>query len=192
MKKQIENIKKQAKSEAMKSSLVILGAVGGLVLAKAVKKFTADRPSLDAIAKYGVPALLAGGGFILASATDEKSNAKYLGYGLATAGVIDGLRIIPVAKEWLSGVLGEVEIPAASAFYTESEERQKLINGFGLGDLPVGNASMQEVQGMGVTLPDLDGLGFNPSIMEGLGYNADQTDMGYNASQTDDDIKGIL
>lgn len=192
MKKHIENIKKQAKDEAMKTGLVILGAVGGLVLAKAAKKITADRPSLDAIAKYGIPALLAGGGFILASATGEKNKAKYFGYGLATAGVIDGLKLIPVAKDWLSGILGDVEIPAASAFYTESEERQKLINGFGLGDLPVGNASMQEVQGMGVTLPDLDGLGFNPSIMEGLGYNADQTNLGYNAAQTDDDVKGIL
>lgn len=183
MKKQIENIKQQAKAESMKAGLVILGAVGGLVLAKAAKKFTANHPSLDAIAKYGIPALLAGGGFLIAAATDKDNKAKYLGYGLTAAGVIDGIRLIPVAKEWVSGILGEADIPAASAFYTESEERQKLISGFGLGDLPVGTASMQDVQGMGVNLPDLDGLGYNPSIVEGLGYNA---------SQTDEDIRGIL
>lgn len=192
MKKSIENIKKQAKGEAMKSGLVILGAVGGMVLSHFARKFTASHPTMDAVAKYGIPALLAGGGFILAAATEEKSKVKYLGYGLAVAGAVEGIKIIPVAKEWVSGLLGDTEIPAASAFYTESEERQKLISGFGLGDLPVGDASMQEVQGMGVSLPDLDGLGFNPSIMEGFGYNADQTDLGYNAAQTDDDVKGIL
>lgn len=192
MKNHIEKIKRQAKDEAMKTGLVILGAVGGLVLAKFTRKYTAEHPTMDAVAKYGIPALLAGGGFIIAAATDTNSKAKYFGYGLAVAGSIEGIKIIPVAKDYLSGILGETDIPAASAFYTESEERQKQINGFGLASLPVGNASMEDVQGMGVTLPDLDGLGFNESIIEGFGYNGDQVDLGYNASQTDDDIKGIL
>jgi hypothetical protein len=192
MKKHIEKIKRQAKDEAMKTGLVILGAVGGLVLSKFARKYTAEHPTMDAVAKYGIPALLAGGGFILAAATDTNSKAKYFGYGLSVAGAIEGIKIIPVAKDYLSGILGETDINAASAFYTESEERQKQISGFGLASLPVGNASMQEVQGLGVNLPELEGLGYNESIVEGLGYNADQTDLGFNASQTDDDFKGIL
>lgn len=192
MKKHIEKIKRQAKDEAMKSGLIILGAVSGFVLAKVARKYTAEHPTMDAVAKYGIPALLAGGGFILSAATDTNSKGKYFGYGLAVAGSIEGISLLPFAKDYLPSFLGQTDIDAASAFYTESEERQKQINGFGLASLPVGNASMQEVQGMGVNLPDLEGLGYNEAIVEGLGYNADQTDLGFNASQTDDDIKGIL
>ena len=191
MNKHIERIKKQAQDEAMKAGLVVIGAVGGLLAAKGIRKLTQEHPSFDAVAQYAIPILMAGGGILIASATEEKSKLKYLGYGLTVAGSIEGVKLIPIAKDYLSGILGETDIPAASAFYTESEERQKLINGFGLSSLPIGNAIMQEVSGNDVRLPDLEGLGYNPAQTE-LGYNPDQTDLGYNPSQTDDDIKGIL
>lgn len=193
MKKHIEKIKRQALQESQKAGLVILGAVGGLLAAKGLRKLTEDKPQFDAIAQYSIPVLMAGGGFLLTTVTDEKSKLKYLGYGLEVAGTIEGVKLIPVAKEYLSGFLGETDIPAASAFYTESEERQKLINGFGLSSLPIGNASMQEMSGNDVRLPDLDGLGYNADQVEGLGYNESQVEgLGYNASQTGDDLSGII
>lgn len=138
------------------------------------------KPNLSAF--YALPLLFAGGGIIIAAATDANSKAKYLGYGLAVAGGFEGIKIIPVAKDYLSGILGETEIPAASAFYTESEEREKLMNGFGLSALPVGNASMQEVASIQSNLPDLEGS-----------ENTGNEDLGYNASQTDDEeVRGIL
>lgn len=188
MKKHIENIKRQALEESQKASLVILGAVGGLLIAKGIRKLTEEHPQLNSIAQYATPFVMAGGGFLITTLTDEKSKAKYFGYGLEVAGTIEGIKLIPIAKEYLSGILGETEIPAASAFYTESEERQKLMNGFGLSSLPIGNASMQEVSSNDVRLPDLDGLGEH----EDLGYNPAQTDLGYNPAQTDDDLRGIL
>ncbi|OFY86584.1 MAG: hypothetical protein A3F72_08900 [Bacteroidetes bacterium RIFCSPLOWO2_12_FULL_35_15] len=182
MNKHIEKIKKQALDEAMKTGLVLIGAVSGTLAIKGIRKFTEEHPTMDAVAEYALPLLFAGGGIIIAAATDANSKAKYFGYGLAVAGGFEGIKIIPVAKDYLSGILGETEIPAASAFYTESEEREKLMNGFGLSALPVGNASMQEVASIQSNLPDLEGA-----------ENIGNEDLGYNASQTDDEeIKGIL
>lgn len=187
MKKHIENIKRQAKDESMKGLYVIIGAVGGLLAAKGLKKLTEDKPSIDAITKYIIPAVLGGGGFILTTATESNSKLKYFGYGLEVAGIIEGVKLIPVAKEFLLSGLGDTEIPAATAFYTESES-QKLISGIGLSALPIGSASMREAMRSDMQLPDLEGANDN----EDLGYNPSQTDLGYNASQTDDDLNGIL
>lgn len=170
------NFTKQYKHEGAKAGLIILGAVGGVLIAKAVRKYTEDKPSLDAVAQYLNPIMLAGGGFILTSVTDEKSVLKGLGYGLVGAGAFEGIKLIPVAKEFLSGILGETEIPAASAFLTESQEREKLMSGFGLSALPVGNASMQEVSGIKTRLPELEATENNSDISGNLGYNSSYTD----------------
>lgn len=170
MKKYIEKIKRQANDEAMKSGLVVIGAVGGLLLAKGLNKLTEDQPNINSVVKYATPILLAGGGFILASATDQNQNVKYFGYGLTVAGTIEGVKLIPVAKEYLSGILGDTEISAANAFLTESEERQKLMNGFGMTSLPVGKATLQNANNYETNLPELEGA------VEGLGYNSSTTD----------------
>lgn len=184
MKKQLENIKKQARSEAMKTGLVILGAVGGVFLSKGIRKLTANHPKLDAITKYALPFVLGGGGFVLAAATDEKSKAKYLGYGLTVAGVIEGIVVFTGNKDILFGILGETEIPAANAFYTESTERQNIMSGFGLSSLPVGNATLQEAPTTETRLPELEGATDN-----------DTQDLGFNISATedvDDKLNGII
>jgi hypothetical protein len=184
MNKYIEKIKKDALDEAMKTGLVILGAVGGSFAIKGIRKLTADNPTWDAVAEYALPVLFAGGGIIIAAATDNNSKVKYFGYGLAVAGGYEGIKLIPVAKEYLSGILSSMEIPAASAFYTENEEREKLMNGFGLSALPVGNASMSEAPELDARLPELEGVA-STDDSEDLGYNGEAT------SDTDD-IKGIL
>lgn len=181
MKNSIERIKKQYKDEALKTFLVIIGAVGGSFAIKGIRKLTADSPTIDAIAEYGLPILFAGSGFLIAAATEPNSKAKYFGYGLVAAGGIEGIKIIPAAKEYLSG-LGETEIPAASAYYTESEERQKLMSGFGLASLPVGNVMMQEASAMDTNLPELEGAEERES--EDLGYNGEAT--------SEADLNGIL
>ncbi len=183
MNKHLEKIRKNALAEAKKSSLVIIGAVGGLLVAKGIRKFTEDKPTLDTVAKYSVPLLMGGGGFLITTMTDAKSNAKYVGYGLMAAGTIEGIKLIPVAKEFLSGILGDNEIPAANAFYTESAEREAIMSGFGLSALPVGKASMQDAQIFETRLPELEGA-----------ENERSEDLGYNPSTTDDAdaFKGIL
>lgn len=177
MKKIIENIRKQAKNESMKAGLVVIGAVGGIVTNKLLNKVTADQPMINAIVKYGYPTLLLGGGFILSSATEPNSKLKYLGYGLTAAGIWEGVNVIPFVKEQLSGILGDIEIPAANAFLTESEERQKIMNGFGMTTLPVGKATLQSPNDFEPNLPELQG-----------------SDLGYNGSATDDvdPVSGIL
>lgn len=181
MNKHIERIKEQALDEAMRTGFVILGALSGTFAIKGIRKFTADNPSMDAVAEYVLPVLFAGGGILIASATEPNSKAKYFGYGLAAAGGIEGIKIIPIAKEYLSG-LGETEIPAASAYYTESEERQKLMEGFGLASLPVGNVMMQEASATETNLPELEGAEERES--EDLGYNGEAT--------SEADLSGIL
>jgi hypothetical protein len=181
MNKHIEKIKKQALDEAMKTGLVILGAVSGTLAIKGIRKLTEENPTWDAVAEYALPVLFAGGGIIIAAATDTNSKIKYIGYGLAVAGGYEGIKIIPVAKEYLSGILGETEIPAASAFYTENDNREKLMDGFGMSSLPIGNASLQAVPLTEMDLPELEGMA------EEQGEN-----LGYNSAQTGDDVKGII
>ena len=103
--------------------------------------------------------------------TENNSKLKYFGYGLEVAGVIEGVKLIPVAKEFLFSGLGDTEIPAATAFYTESES-QKVINGVGLSALPIANATLREAARTEMQLPDLEGaantedLGYNPAQIE--------------------------
>lgn len=178
MKARIEKIKKDIKDEAMKAGLVILGAVTGAAVAKGLRKATESKPQLSSIVSYATPFLLGGGGIIIAAATEDKSKAKYFGYGLAVAGTFEGIKLIPVAKDMLSGIFGNSEIPAANAFYTESEERDKIMSGFGLAALPIGTTTMQDAVSFETRLPELeesvqkeDNLGFNPSATNDVDIN---------------------
>jgi len=181
MKKQIERIKQQAKAEAQKSGLVILGAVGGIVSANLLDKLTATQPTLNTVVKYGFPALLAGGGFILSSATEPNSKAKYLGYGLQVAGWVKGVQLIPFAKDYLQGVLGDIAVPEANQYLTENEERDKLLKGLGTTAPPVNNSIMQEAGAYTTRLPELE----TADSMNGLGFNPGATDDA-------DEFKGII
>jgi len=172
MKKQIERIKQQAKAEAQKSGLVILGAVSGVVSANLLDKLTSSYPTLNTVVKYGCPALLAGGGFILSTATEPNSKAKYFGYGLQVAGVFKGVQLIPFAKDYLQGILGDIAVPEANEYLTENEERNKLLKGLGSASLPVSNSTMQDAVAYTTRLPELEtadnfgGLGFNPGATD--------------------------
>lgn len=184
MKKRIENIKRNAKDEGMKTLMVVLGAITGTLAAKGIRKITESKPQLSAIANYATPLLLGGGGFILAAGTEKtEEKIKYFGYGLTVAGTYEGIKLIPVVKDILNGVLGNTEIPAANAFYTESEERGRIMEGFGLAALPVGSTVLQDATGYETNLPQLD----ETNTYQGTG------NLGFNPSATDDvDLSGIV
>ncbi len=181
MSKHLDKIKKQFKQETIKTFWVVLGTVGGLFTIKGIRKYTEDKETLDKIAEWVLPIVFGSGGFLLTTLTDENSKAKYLGYGLIAAGTIEGIKIIPAAKDFL-GSIGTTEIPAADAYYSESEERQKLMNGFGLSELPMGNASIQDAMSYSTDLPELQGA-----------EESTNEDLGYTGSQTEDvDLNGII
>jgi hypothetical protein len=198
MNAKIEKIKKRYVSELGKAGIVAVSTVGGLFLIHGIRKWTASHPKTDAIAKYAVPTVMILGGALVAAALDENNKFKYVGYGLATAGAVNVLNQSDTVKQYLSGISGETQIPAENAFYTESEQRQNLVNGLGLAALPVGNAVMQEYGSTELNLPEINGVEDEPALLgsddpsllgddenEGLGYNGD-------ATEDVDPLNGIL
>jgi hypothetical protein len=185
MNKYIDRIQKQALKEVTKGGLVIVGAVSGMILTKGLDKLTENDPTLNAVVKYGMPLVLGGSGFIMTSATEENSKVKYLGYGLEAAAFIEGIKLIPVVGDYLNGILGNTEIPAANAFLTENEDRERLMQGFGMLNLPIGKAVMQDTPAYETNLPSLN---------ENEDNKEDDNDLGYSGSITEDSdqVSGIL
>lgn len=188
MKKRIEIIKKNAVDETKKVGLVILGFIGGKALAYGIDKLVEKYPDYEMHAKIAKPVVLGGGGLLLSfGTTEDEVLAKYLGYGLVTAGTFEGLKLIPFAKDILGG-FGD-----GNTYYTEGDKPLKLGN-FGLNNLPIASYNLQDAPMMRFDLPVLDekvgNLGYNPAQND-LGYNPAQNDLGYNPSQTDD-VSGIL
>jgi hypothetical protein len=175
----IKITKERVKKEWPKATLIVVGAGVGLGLSKLSRWLTEDQPTMNAIASYAMPPILAGGGFLLCAGTEDDNTLKYFGYGLATAGVIDGVRLLPFGKDFLSGILGNAEISADKEFLNESEERRKMMGSFGQNALPVGKASMQLPDAYKTELPELAAT--EDSTEEGNG-----SDLGYNGSFTDD------
>ena len=193
MKKRIEIIKKNAVDETKKVGMVILGFIGGKGLAYGIDKLVEKYPDYEMAAKIAKPVVLGGGGLLLSfGTTEDEVLAKYFGYGLATAGTIEGLKLIPFAKDFLGG-FGE----NINTFYTESDKPALELGNFGLNNLPISSYNLQDAPEMRIELPVLDekvgNLGYNPAQVD-LGYNPAQTEingLGYNPSQTDD-VSGII
>lgn len=189
MKKRIEIIKKNAVDESKKAGLIILGFIGGKGLAYGIDKFVEKYPDYEMAAKIAKPVVLGGGGLLLSfGTTDDELLAKYFGYGLATAGAVEGLKLIPFTKEFLGG-FGET-----TTYYTEGDRPVLDLGSFGLNNLPISSYNLQEAPMMKIDLPVLDekigNLGYNPAQND-LGYNPAQNDLGFNPSQTDD-ISGVI
>lgn len=190
MKKRFAIAKKNFKSESKKLTMVLLGFAGGTVIAKGLDWLATKYPQMDLAIKIAKPTLLAGGGLILSyGTTDDELIAKHLGYGFTIAGVYDGVKMIPVAKEFLSGFDG-----IANTYYTESDKPPLDLGTFGLNALPVKSFSTEDAPTVEIKLPD---LGYNKDQVEGLGYNKDQVE-GFNPDQTDmsgaddEEVHGIL
>src|SRR4051794_5367025 len=105
MKNQIANIKRNWKNESKKAAFVIVGFVSGQVIARGFDWLAGKVPQFESVIRYGKPLFLAGGGWLLSSATNEQQlEVKYFGYGLQTAGAFEGIKLIPIAKDFLSGM----------------------------------------------------------------------------------------
>lgn len=183
--KAIENIKKNFIPESQKSGMVILGLVAGKVAGKLIDMLIEKYPNIESWAKIVKPIAIGGGGLIIASIMEKDSKVKYIGYGVAGAGVLEGIKLIPVAGEFLSGL----EETPPSAYYTENEFGKLELGSFGLAALPVQNMSLQEASTFTPELPDLEGITEAGNTYEEISGS----DLGYNPSQTEDtDIHGIL
>lgn len=181
MKKRVQNIKNQAADEAKKVGFTILGFATGLAISKGMQQISTKYPQMEPFVKYATPILLAGGGFVLSAATEkDEIAAKHIGYGLTTAGVFDGIKLIPVAKDFLSGLDGEI----GRSYYVENDKPILELGEFGINALPMKSLDMQSAPTMQIELPELEGT-------ENINGTSD---LGYNSSYTDDadTVSGII
>lgn len=183
MKKQIENIKRNWKNESKKAAFVILGFVGGQALSKGIDWLAQKYPQLGPAVKYGKPVVLAGGGWILTNATSGDQLAlKYIGYGLQTSAVFEGIKLIPIAKDFLSGIEGSIE----GAYYMENEKPLLELGEFGINALPIKSLDMENAPEVKLDLPELDGLNLENTI--GSDGTISGADLGYDPER----FEGIL
>lgn len=183
MKKQIENIKKQAVEETKKVLFVILGFTTGTAIAKGAKMLGEKYPQLQPYMQYATPILLAGGGWVISAASEkEASMMKHIGYGLTTSGVFEGVKLVPVVKDFLSGLEGNL----GRTYYMENDKPILELGEFGINALPMKTMDIQDAPMVKIELPELEGA-------NNLGYNSSITDLGYSGSITDDaDMSGII
>ena len=173
MKKRIENIKRQAGDEGKKVLMVVLGFASGAAIAKGMDMLSEKFPEAEPFVKYARPILLSGGGFLISAATtNEEKHLKHFGYGLVAAGAFEGLKLIPIAKDYLS--LSGIDNNMATTYYTESNSNLEL-GSFGLNALPIKSFEMEEAPSFSLNLPVLDN-NTNFSGNNSFGYNGDVTD----------------
>lgn len=183
MKKRIENIRKQAGDETKKVLFVLLGFATGAAIAKGARFIGDKYPQMQPYMQYATPILLAGGGWVISAASEKEEIAiKHIGYGLATSGVYEGVRLVPVVKDFLSGLEGNL----GRTYYMENDKPILELGEFGINSLPMKSMEMQDAPMVKIELPELEGA-------KNLGYNKSITDLGYSSSATDDvDLSGLL
>lgn len=173
MKKRIENIKKQYAKEGKRLLFVVAGFVAGRAFASGMDWLASKYPEHENWFKYSKAPALGVGGFLLTAASDSDAEfAKHFGYGMTASAAFEGIRIIPVAKDYLGSINFE------PTYYREDEKPALQIGDFGIKSLPVKSVEIGEVKALDVDLPELEGTG---------------SDLGYNKSATTDtDVTGII
>jgi hypothetical protein len=177
MKNQIANIKRNYKSESMKTLFVLVGFLSGQALAKGFDWLAGKYPQFESIIKYGKPIVISGGGWLLSSATADKSTElKHMGYGLSAAGGFEGIKLIPIAKSFFEGESGTPGV--SGTYYMESEKPMLELGQFGINALPIKSLDMDTAPETRLELPVLEGgeeenisgsdLGYDPERFEGL------------------------
>ncbi len=188
MKKRLELIKRNYKTELQKTLFVVIGFTGGLLISRGIKKATAERPNLKKVVDYGTPVLLSVTGIALSSGSEEKEKTRYIGYGLTASGVLELIRVLPIGEKLLSGT---DEIPS-----------QYLMEGFrglsadetDLSEIAIQGTSVEAAEEQFTNLPDLGGndLGFNPEQTADVHRNS-FNGLAFNPQQTADvDMQGII
>jgi hypothetical protein len=177
MKKRIENIKKNYKSDSQKTLFLVLGFVSGAAISKGLDWLAGKYPQYESTIRYGKPIAIGGGGWLLSASSNENETfLKYSGFGLATAGAFEGIKLLPVAKEYLSGI----ESGIGKTYYMEEDKPLLNLGDFGINALPVKNVSMENAPRIKVDLPDLEGA-----------YNI-KDDIGKIKESNEDIISGLL
>lgn len=182
MKNRIENIKKQYADEGKKVFMVVLGFASGAAISKGLELLSEKYPQVEPFVKYAKPFVLGGGGYLISAATtNEEKGLKSFGYGLVASGAFEGLKLIPIAKDYLS-LSGLGDIP--TTYYTENNNSNLELGNFGLNAIPLQSFEMEEAPTFSLNLPALD----NETVISG------NTGVGYNGDATDDvdNIQGIL
>lgn len=155
---------KNYKDEAAPAGMVVLGLLAGTLINKGVDKLLEKNPTLPGFVQYLKPVVVAGSGIALAVLSDRGGKMKYLGYGIAGAGALGGLKLIPGLGDFLSGVGDFSGLP--TTYYTE---RMSGLSGHELGSFgyAVSNAETQAAERFNPDLPELDGVG-NTETVESL------------------------
>jgi hypothetical protein len=188
MKNRIAIIKQQVGNEGKKTLFVVIGFASGALISKGLDKLGESMPKVAPFVKYAKPIVLGGGGLLISAATTkEEESIKHFGYGLSVSGAFEGLRLIPVVKDFLSlnGLTGldGTELDNPQKYFTENSLSNLELGNFGINALPVKNFDVEDIQSQALNLPDLNGADTSTSI----------GDIGFNISATDDvDLKGIL
>lgn len=172
MKNIIVKIKKNAVKESKKALYVVLGFASGTAIAKGMDWVSTKYPQYEPMLKFGKPLLLAGGGWLISTATDDQQViAKHVGYGLQAAGAMEGLKLLPFAKDFLSGIDGTM----GATYYMENEKPLVELGDFGINSLPVNSINIESAPAIKLDLPNLEGADDEDQI-NGLGYNSAKFD----------------
>lgn len=175
MKKLKENIKRQAAREGKRFAYVVLGFVTGRAVAEGINWLATKFPEHEDVFKYSKAPLLGATGFLLSAASNQDAEfLRHFGYGVTGSAAFEGIKITPVAKDYLSGVGESME----RTYYREGDKGALDLGNFGIHALPIKSIEMGEVQPIQVDLPELEGAG------GGMGYSGSIT--------SDADTKGII
>lgn len=178
MKNIIAKIKKNAGKESKKALYVILGFASGTAIAKGMDWIANKYPQYASILSYGKPILIGGGGWFISTLTEEDKQAlKHLGYGLQVSGALEGAKLLPFAKDFLSGV----DSGMGTTYYIENGKPLIDLGNFGINSLPVGSINLETAPSIKLDLPNLEGTdpeleGTEEDQMNGLGYNSEKFD----------------
>ena len=183
MKKRIDNIKKQWKTEAGNSLMIGIGYLAGYLASKGVDKAIEKYPDHSKLLKGLRPVVLGVTGYLLSAATDKDEKAKLIGYGLIAAATGEGIKLIPISG---FGGLGEDidnqnELRSPQQYYME---KNLDLEGFGLNALPIKEVNVENAAPAKMDLPDLDG-NMNGTPIGSLAYSASYTEQA-------DNIRGII
>lgn len=180
MKKLKDNIKKQYAKEAARFAYVFLGFVSGRAFARGIDFLSEKYPDQESWLKYVKAPSLGIGGYLLSSASDPNSEfLKHFGYGVSASAAYEGIKITPIAKDYLLGIGENME----KTYYREDDKPAIQIGDFGIQSLPIKSLEFGEVQPIEVELPDLENEG--TTTPEDLGYNP-------SATRDTDDMQGII